>query len=223
MSPETIQTTIHPPAAVPSGRTNVDGREMVHGPDGALLPVGTVKPQHLMEDELVRQEIGHAIALSEQISRFAGHVHDNIGAFEALIAERYGAKVGGRKGNKTLMSYDGLYKLTVQVADNVAFGPELQVAKALVDECLTDWSAASGDELKAVITRAFNMDREGQVNRAALYSLLRLDIDDPRWKQAMQAIRDAMRVVGSKLYVRFYRRADSAAAWEPVSIDLARA
>ena len=214
---------MYPPAEVPSGRTVVGGTEMVHGPDGALLPIGTVKPQHLMEDELVRQEMGHALALSEQIGRFRAHVHDNIGAFEALIAEQYGARVGGPKGNKTLMTYDGLYKMTVQVADNVVFGPELQVAKGLVDECLTDWSSSSGDELKAVITRAFALDREGQVNRGALYSLLRLEIEDGRWRQAMQAVRDAMRVVGSKEYVRFYRRSDSAAAWEPVTVDLARA
>lgn len=215
--------TLYPPAEVPSGRTLVDGNEMVHGPDGALLPIGTVKPQHLMEDELVRQEIGHAIALSEQVGRFRGHVQDNIGAFEALIAEQYGAKVGGKKGNKTLMSYDGLYKLTVQVADDVVFGPELQVAKSLVDACLNDWSAAAGDELKAVITKAFSTDKEGQINRAALYGLLRLDIADERWQRGMQAIRDAMRVVGSRQYVRFYRRADSAAPWEPITIDLARA
>lgn len=218
-----IPGRMYPPARVPTGRTLVDGAEMIHGPDGALLPIGTVKPQHVMEDELVRQEISHAIALNEQVGRFAGHVHDNLGAFEALIAERYGAKVGGAKGNKTLMTYDGLMKMVVQVADNVTFGPELQIAKVLVDECLTDWSASSGDELKAVITRAFNMDREGQVNRAALYSLLRLEIADERWQRAMQAIRDAMRVVGSKRYVRFYRRPDSSAPWEPVTIDLARA
>lgn len=213
----------YPPAKVPTGRTTVDGAEMIHGPDGALLPVSTVKPQHVLEDELVRQEISHAIALSGQVSRFRGHVQDNLGAFEALVAGQYGAKVGGKKGNKTLMTYDGLFKMTVQVADDVVFGPELQVAKTLVDECLTDWSASAGDELKAVITKAFSTDKEGQINRAALYGLLRLEIEDARWRRGMQAIRDAMRVVGSKQYVRFYRRADSSAPWEPITIDLAKA
>lgn len=121
------------------------------------------------------------------------------------------------------MSYDGLFKVTVQIADNVVFGPELQVAKTLVDECLNDWTATAGDELKAVVTRAFNTDKEGQINRAALYSLLRLEIAEPRWKQAMQAIRDAMRVVGSKSYVRFYRRSAADAPWEAITIDLAKA
>ncbi|WP_126976502.1 DUF3164 family protein [Frigidibacter oleivorans] len=215
--------THYPPAQIPSGRTVLDGVEHILGPDGAKLPLAIVKPQHVMEDELVRQEIGHAVALSEQLSRFLGHFFENLGAFEDLIAERYGTGIGGRKGNKTLMSYDGLYKITVQVADHVVFGPELQVAKTLVDECLTEWSAGAAEELRAVITRAFNTDKEGQINRPALYHLLRLEISDPRWKQAMQAIRDAMRVVGSKSYVRFYRRAASDAPWEAVTIDLARA
>ncbi|MFD1914138.1 DUF3164 family protein [Halodurantibacterium flavum] len=213
----------YPPAPIPSGRVEINGVEHMLGPDGAKLPVSIVKPQHVLEDDLVRQEIGHAVALSRQIGRFIAHFHENLGAFEALIAERYGAKIGGKKGNKTLMSYDGLYKVTVQVADNVVFGPELQVAKTLVDECLTDWSAGANDELKAVIARAFNTDKEGQINRAALYSLLRLEISDTRWQQAMQAIRDAMRVVGSKNYVRFYQRTAADAAWEPITIDLAKA
>ncbi|NTT86905.1 DUF3164 family protein [Tabrizicola fusiformis] len=215
--------TSYPPATIPTGRVTIDGVERIVDGDGGLIPVSAVKPQHLLEDDLVRQEIGHAVALSEQLSRFLGHFVENLTAYEQLVAERYGARVGGKKGNKTLMTYDGLFKVTVQVADNVVFGPELQIAKSLVDECLTDWTASAGAELQAVIQRAFNTDKEGQINRAALYSLLRLDIADERWKNAMQAIRDAMRVVGSKSYVRFYRRPAADAAWQAITIDLAKA
>lgn len=215
--------TNYPPARIPTGRVTIDGVERIVDGDGGLIPVSAVKPQHLLEDDLVRQEIGHAVALSEQLSRFLGHFVENLTAYEQLVAERYGARVGGKKGNKTLMTYDGLFKVTVQVADNVVFGPELQIAKSLVDECLTDWTASAGAELQAVIQRAFNTDKEGQINRAALYSLLRLDIADERWKNAMQAIRDAMRVVGSKSYVRFYRRPAADAAWQAITIDLAKA
>ncbi|PQV56377.1 uncharacterized protein DUF3164 [Defluviimonas denitrificans] len=213
----------YPPAKIPTGRVMIEGDEHILGPDGAKLPIGTVKPQNVMEDELVRAEMSHAVALSEQLSRFLGHFHANLDAFEALLAEQYGATVGGKKGNKTLMSYDGLLKITVQVADNIQFGPELQIAKTLVDECLNEWTASAEAPLKAVITKAFNTDKEGQINRAALYSLLRLEIADERWKSAMKAIRDAMRVVGSKSYVRFYRRETADAPWEAVTIDLAKA
>lgn len=215
--------TRYPPIEIPSGRVDLQGVEFIGTADGGLLPVSAVKPQHLLEDDLVRGEIGHAWALSEQLNRFLGHFVENLTAYEQLVAEKYGAKVGGKKGNKTLMSYDGLFKITVQVADNVVFGPELQIAKTLVDDCLTDWSAGAGDELKAVIARAFNTDKEGQINRAALYSLLRLEIADIRWQNAMQAIRDAMRVVGSKSYVRFYHRPAADAQWQAITIDLAKA
>ena len=215
--------TVYPPAEIPSGRIDIGGVEHIFGADGAKIPVSVVKPQNLLEDELVREEMGHAVALSAQLSRFLSHFWDNLGAFEALLAEKYDATIGGKKGNKTLMSYDGLFKVTVQVADNIVFGPELQVAKTLVDECLNDWTENAGAELKAVVTRAFNTDKEGQINRAALYSLLRLEISDERWKRGMQAVRDAMRVVGSKSYVRFYRRNAADAPWEAVTIDLAKA
>ncbi|MCO5059669.1 MAG: DUF3164 family protein, partial [Rhizobiaceae bacterium] len=50
-----------------------------------------------------------------------------------------------------------------------------------------------------------------------------LDIEDPRWKKAMEAIRDAMRVVGSKTYVRCYERESHDGEWRAVTIDLAKA
>ena len=50
-----------------------------------------------------------------------------------------------------------------------------------------------------------------------------LDIDDDRWKRAMDAIRAAMRVVGSKTYVRCHVRANQNDEWRAITIDLAKA
>ena len=210
------------PAPIPMGIAIVDGKQFTYDAKGNLVPVSTIKPQHRLEDEVVRKIASYALDLSAQIARFKAHVFDDIGGFEALLAQEYGAKLGGAKGNMTLMTYDGIFKVQVQVADNVVFGPELQTAKALIDECLNEWAAGTRDEIRAVITRAFNTDKEGQVNRAQVYMLLRLEIEDDRWQRAMKAIRDAMRVVGSKTYVRFYMRTARDAPWEAVSIDLAK-
>lgn len=205
------------------GITVIDGREYIGDGKGGFVPLDLVKPQHLLEDQTVRKIVCYAVQLSEQIARFKAHTFDDIGAFDAILAEEYGATKGGAKGNKTLMSHDGLYKVAVQVADHIAFGPELQIAKGLVDECLNEWSAESRPEIRAIVTKAFRTDKEGQINRAEIFTLLRLEIEDERWQRAMAAIRDAMRVVGSKTYVRVYRRDRFDAPWQPVSIDLARA
>jgi hypothetical protein len=207
---------------VPDGRVEVGGKVYMSTAKGGLQPVETIKPQHLLEDERVRKIVGYALALSDKVARFKAHTFDDIDALEALLAQEYGAKLGGPKGNKTLQSYDGLMKVQVQVADHIDFGPELQVAKALLDECLTEWSADSRPEIRTIVTRAFNTDKAGQINRSEIFMLLRLEITDERWQRAMAAIRDAIRVVGSRIYVRVARRDAPDAAWQPVSIDLAK-
>lgn len=210
------------PARIPDRIVDVGGTPHMRDAKSALVPLAMVKPQDQLQDELVRKIMGYAIALSDQVARFKAHTFDDIGSFEALLAQEYDATIGGQKGNKTLMSFDGLFKVQVQVADNVVFGPELQIAKALVDECLNEWAEGARDEIRAIVTRAFNTDKEGQINRSEIFMLLRLEIEDERWQRAMKAIRDAMRVVGSKTYVRCYRREAFDAPWQAVSIDLAK-
>lgn len=215
--------TAHTPAQISDGREEIGGAIYMRDGKGALVPLELVRPQDQLQDETVRKIIGHAIALSDQVARFKAHTFDDLGAFEALLAQEYDTKVGGPKGNKQLMSHDTLFKVTVQVADYIDFGPELQIAKQLVDECLNEWSADARPEIRAIVTRAFNTDKAGQINRTEIFMLLRLEITDPRWMRAMQAIRDAMRIVGSKTYVRCYQRPAVDAPWEPISIDLAKA
>jgi len=213
----------HTPAPIPDGRVTLGGNTYLPDAKGALIPVDTIKPADLLQDELVRKIAGYGLALSDQIARFKQHTFEDLGGFDALLAQEYGLQKGGAKGNKTLMTHDGLWKVQVQVADHIDFGPELQIAKSLVDECLNEWASEARAEIRAIVTRAFKTDKAGQINRAEVFMLLRLQIEDERWQQAMRAIRDAMRVVGSKTYIRLYHRPTQTAPWQPITIDLAKA
>ncbi|WP_349295260.1 DUF3164 family protein (plasmid) [Thioclava sp. 'Guangxiensis'] len=210
-------------STIPTGRQTINGAEYMADTKGALVPVSLIKPENLLEDEVVRKIAGYASDLSAQVARFKAHTFDDLGGFEALLQQEYHVTKGGAKGNKTFMSFDGLMKVQVSVADRIDFGPQLQIAKDLMDECLNEWAADARDEIRTIVTRAFNTDKEGQINRTEIFMLLRLDIKDDRWQRAMTAIRDAMRVVGSKTYVRCYQRATPEAAWEAITIDLAKA
>ncbi len=92
-----------------------------------------------------------------------------------------------------------------------------------MDECLSSWSEGAAEELKAVVNRAFQVDREGRINRAEIFMLLRVAIEDERWQRAMAAVRDSIRVIGSKTYIRFHVRAHADGPWRQISIDLASA
>jgi hypothetical protein len=208
---------------LPPGVVEVGGERYMRDAGGRLVPLAVVRPEHMLEDQTVRKIVTYADELSAQIARFRGHCFDDVTTFVDLLAEQYGGRRGGAKGNTTLTSYDGCLKVVVQVQDQLSFGPELQVAKGLVDECITAWAEGARTEIRALVEHAFNVDREGRINRAALFQLRRLEIDDPTWKAAMTAIGDAIRVIGSREYVRFYRRANPKARWEAISIDVATA
>jgi hypothetical protein len=205
-----------------AGVVLVSGREYMHDAKGHLVPVANIKPEDKLEDEMVRKIIGFAKSLSDQVRRFREHTMADISDFDQLLAQEYGAVIGGTKGNKTYYSFDGLMMVKVQVSDLTVFGPQLQIAKSLIDECLNEWSADSRPEIQAVVTLAFNTDKEGKINRSGLYMLLRLDISDARWNRAMDAIRASMRITGSKEYVRFYTRETIEDGWTAVTIDLAK-
>lgn len=211
------------PAVNVDGVVEVSGARYMRDGAGRLVPVEAVKPQHALEDQTVRKMIAFAADLSAQIARFRGHTFDDVTSFVELLAAQYGDGRGGAKGNVTLTSYDNCLKVVVQAQDQIVFGAELQVAKTLVDACINEWAANAAPNLRALVEHAFQVDKEGRINRSALFALRRLEIVDSQWKAAMQAIADAIRVVGSKEYVRFYRRAHNRARWEPITIDLAQA
>lgn len=206
------------PAAV-----NVGGELYLRDAKGALVPLTTVKPADLLMDEVVRGMTGRAAAISESLRTFKSNTFAEVGVFQELLAQHYGTTIGGKKGNITLTSFDGCRKVQVQVADLIEFGPELQAAKALIDECLSEWSAGSGAELRALVNRVFSVDKEGHINRAELFMLMRVGITDERWQRAMEAIRDSIRVIGSRAYVRFYERDTADAAFRGISLDIATA
>jgi hypothetical protein len=206
------------PAAI-----DVDGCWHLRDAKRALRPIAAVKPMDLLMDELVRTTLGEARVVSALIAAFKQRAFERVGELQALLAQDYGANIGGKKGNITLSSYDGCAKMQVAVADQLEFGPELQVAKTLIDDCLREWSADSRVEIRALVDRVFAVDKEGQISHAGLFMLLRVNIEDERWQEAMKAIQDSIRIIGSRTYVRFYDRAEPDGPWRGVPLDIASA
>ena len=98
---------------------------------GHLVPEAKIDDIDKDRDELVRGFVARAQALHLSLSRFKRDALGDVDAFVSLVAEKYGASVGGAKGNVTLMSYDGRFKLQVQVAERLEFDERLQVAKCI--------------------------------------------------------------------------------------------
>lgn len=208
---------------VPTGVIDVQGVAHMRNSEGGLTPVAKIRPQDKLQDEMVRKVLGFALPLSAMIARFVQHTFNDADALVELLDQNYGVQRGGRAGNLTFTSYDQLMKVEVSRAKIIDFGPSLSQAKELVDQCVAEWAGGADDNLKALVTRAFNVENGGLVNRAALLGLLRLEINDERWRRAMKAIQDAIEIRGTKRYARIYHRASTDDQWINVSLDAARA
>lgn len=188
--------------------------------NGRLVPEAMIKPIDRTRDELVLELARQALAMHAALIEFKGRVFNDINAFVDLSAEQYGVKFGGKKGNLTLYTFDGRYKVQVAIAEHMVFDERLQAAKHLIDECIIDWSQNSRDEIKVLVQSAFDTDKEGKINTGRVLGLRRLDIKDEKWQKAMQAIGESLQVVGSKEYVRFYERVGED-RYQPISLDVA--
>jgi hypothetical protein len=188
---------------------------------GCLVPESMIKPIDRARDELVHELARQAKIVSDGLREFKTRVFADINAFVDLSAEQYDVKLGGKKGNLTLFSFDGAYKVQVAIAEHMVFDERLQAAKHLIDECIIAWSQGSRDEIKVLVQSAFQTDKEGKINTGRVLALRRLDIRDEKWQKAMQAIGESLQVVGSKEYVRFYERIGNTDQYQPISLDVA--
>lgn len=190
---------------------------------GRLIPIDAIKPIDLERDELVLKIVSDAKECVMRLRDFKTRSFNDIAAFIELSAEQYGAKVGGSKGNATLTSFNGRYKVIRAYDESITFDERLQAAKALIDECLRDWTKTTGPEVRALIDRAFEVGKQGQLNTGRILALRRVAIDDPRWLAAMDAISESVQVVGSKGYIRVYERVGDTDRYVPIPLDVAGA
>lgn len=203
MSLEHIKTTVY--------RTDSYGR---------LVPEDAIKPIDLLRDDTVRTIINKAQSMQEVMKVFKKRALDDIAAFVSISAEQYGTKWGGKKGNLSLVSFDGKYKVLLAVSDSLAFDERLQIAKTLIDECIHEWAANSNVEIRTLIEHAFQTDKQGNINTARIFSLMRVKIDHPKWQQAMEALKDSIQITSTSQYLRLYERIGETDKYQQIVMDI---
>ncbi|CAH5325484.1 TPA: DUF3164 family protein [Klebsiella pneumoniae] len=187
----------------------------------AFIPVKMLKPIDLVRDTLVGEIVTKAIELNKLMKEFKESSFGDIGAFVDLSANEYGVKLGGKKGNVTLYSFDGRYLIQRAMADRIAFDERLQAAKELIDQCLADWTEGARPELQILINRAFSTDKSGAVSTGAVLALRRYEIDDQRWHRAMEAIGESLQVIATSSYIRIYERIGDTDQYMPIALNMA--
>lgn len=188
---------------------------------GRMVPIELVKQIDLERDALVREIVAGAQEVNQTVVAFKTKTFGDIQAFVDLAAEKHDRSLGGIKGNVTLSSYDGEYRVLRAIDEYHTFNEQLQIAKQLIDRCINRWSEGSDQKIRLLVQDAFQVDKKGRVNTKRILGLKRLNIEDEEWQQAMEAIAESLEVAGTREYVRIYKR-DPSGEYQQINIDVAR-
>ncbi|MCY4377354.1 MAG: DUF3164 family protein [Spirochaetaceae bacterium] len=187
---------------------------------GRLWPDRLISPVDRERDKLVRELVEEGQKLSAALAAYKAKATSACQAFVDRSASEFGTTLGGEKGNVTLSTFDGRLRLTLATYDRIQFDERLQVAKKLIDGCIKRWTKNSNSNAKTLIQQAFKVDRRGRLDVPALLELRTLEIDDPEWKKAMDALSKAIKVSRSQQYLRLQRRREDG-GYDPIPLALA--
>jgi len=188
---------------------------------GNLVPEANVRDIDKLRDQTVRDLFMRAQEEAQRLRAFKEDAMADVTSFVQASLEQYDVKIGGEKGNVTLMSFDGKYKVVRQMQDYIVFGEQLKAAKALIDACVIRWSEGANANIRVLVNDAFQVDKQGNINTGRVLGLRRLAIDDADWQTAMRAISDSVQVATTRPYIRFYERIDPSGRYEALSLDMA--
>lgn len=188
---------------------------------GHLVPEANVREQDKLRDQVARSLVTDARNINAMLAAFKKKALGDIDDLVKIAGERYDVTLGGKKGNISVSTYDGQFKVQRSVADVLQFTEEMEAAKALIMACIKRWSEGANPQISALVSRAFAPGRNGQLKTAAVLDLLRIEIDDAEWKKAMQALKDSINATGTAVYVRVYERIGDSDQYKAIPLDLA--
>ncbi|MCY1404458.1 hypothetical protein D3C76_630330 [compost metagenome] len=187
---------------------------------GNLVHESEIREQDKLRDRVVTDIATKAIALHEALTALKKQALDDIADLITIAGEKYDMKLGGPKGNISILSFDGRYKVQRIFSDRISYTEEMEVAKAKVFECIRSWGEESNKHLLTLATNAFRLNRQGEISISRVTEMMRAEIDDPEWKKAMEAVKDSLIVSGSAVYIRVQeRRGDG--QYETINLDIA--
>ncbi len=190
---------------------------------GEAVNKDMVRVNEQLKDEMVEEIIKDAVELQYDIKIFRDNAMKNVENYFGLLLQNYGIdeKQKSKKGNVTLENFSATAKIEIRISETLKFDEKIQVAKMKVDEYLNDVTKDSIPEIKVLITKAFEVDKEGNIDNKKIFALKSYDIKDQRWLEAMEIIDESKKVAHTKSYIRFYTRPNINEPYKLVNLDIA--
>lgn len=175
---------------------------------GKLVPEALMKGQDIIRDDLVTRLATKYLACVENSYNTKKEMLDEINQYRNTILLQYGLKAKTRKEGSpaiTLTSFDGKYRIVIAANTSVEFNENITAAKELIDEYLNEELEGSSKDLKILVGNAFKM-KQGKLDVNSILSLTRYDIQNEKFKRAVDIIKTSLITRTSQPSIRVYVR-----------------
>lgn len=167
--------------------------------DGQNVPAEAVSPFDKKKEKVVQSIAKKAIKLNKELEAFKQEFYSKADAVNMERLQNRGSKREDYKGNYSLFSYDKSVKIEMNVNETVNFNDDIVLAQEKLNEYIQEITRDTNVDLQLLIQNAFKT-RKGRLDKARIFSLFALNITHPLWMEAMELIRKAIDVNGSRRY-----------------------
>ncbi|GAB5378998.1 MAG: hypothetical protein Alis3KO_00670 [Aliiglaciecola sp.] len=190
---------------------------------GNLIRIDKIKDYDMLRDRLVRSMARDFAVVYDELAAAKAKAAKLFEHHVQQMASLYDVKLGGKKGNVSLTSFDKRLKVERTKQDRMTTNEHMVVATQLVDQCLEGWSKGSNKNLQAFVRKYFRTDNNGNYNIADLQRVkkLKLETPDPLWEKAMEALDNAIEHDFTATYFRASFRDDDG-KYHPIPLDIAK-
>lgn len=196
----------------------------VRNATGNLVHETEISEQDKLRDRVVMDIAAVALRLNTELKALKEKALADIDDLITIAGEKYNMKLGGPKGNVSLLSFDGSFKLKRIHQDSVGYTEAMEVAKAKVFECISRWGQTVHEDahkhLFTLATRAFRPTRSGEISISRVTEMLGAEINDPDWQMAKQAVMGSLIVNGKAVYIQVQQRVEGK-KYSTILLDIA--
>lgn len=188
---------------------------------GAAIPLRHVKPYDRLRDKRSRRILARwqkARAYMEQVYR---ETAEDLAAIENAAGEgRYKVALG-TKGNFQAMSFDGLIQVGKRARYELRFDERLATAQQIIEDVIREKAEGVDPDLAEIVKGVFRPTSDGLLSQSRVLSLFRLKISHPRWRQAMDLIRESIESKRGKTLFFCNFKPTREADWQSILLDIA--
>ena len=189
----------------------IDGR-------GQEVPASYVKAYDKARDRAVRHVLAGAKKLRAQMEAFMA---DAIATMNGLADVKEDL---GKRGNFSARSFDALVQVSIRQQWHIRFDERVAKARELMLYYANRELERAGDGaylLSQMIEAAFKVDRLGFLPRSEVAKLLSYKVDDGKWNEGAEILRQAQTTERGKRYLSIEERGSLQGDFQAIRLDIA--